>query len=77
MPVYMLERQIIFFKLDHVVPASEIETIFGKMQRYPRASARHRALINKLHDPAYMPEGPLNEDNLVVFLLDQNGPTLL
>lgn len=75
--IYVLERQIILFKLDHVVPASEVEAIYGKVQRYSRATARHRALINKLHDPGYMPEGPPNADNLVVFLLDHNGPTLL
>ena len=75
--IHMLERQIIMFKLDHVVPASEVEGIFGKLQRQTRASARHRVLINKLHNPAYLPEGPPNVNNLVVFLIDQNGPALL
>lgn len=75
--INVLERQIIMFKLDHVVPASEVEGIYAKLQRLSRAPARQRALINKLHNPAYLPEGPPNMDNLVVFLIDQNGPALL
>lgn len=65
------------FKLDHVVPATEVEGIYVKLKRFSRAPARHRELINKLYNPAYLPEGPPTMNNLVVFLVDQNGPAIL